>query len=804
MKTSPLCNPKSIIYYQDWRIEILKNRLIRFEKGDGNFNDYPTQIVLNRFFDEVNFTYKIENELIIVFDYYEIHFNGDIDSSFIIYRNKKLFLNNDFNLKGTYSTVDGMDGERYVYNDDKGTIRDIGLGVCSTNGVALLDDRDSYCFDEKMNFSHLNTSLVDVYLFFYPNDYLSSLKSYYELSGFPPKLPKKVFGNWWSRYYAYSEESYLHLMDEYINDNIPFSVATIDMDWHYSTSIKRSIFDDLEMDRNEFIKNNKYLCSGWNDKSPLSLGWTGFTWNKKLFPNYEAFLKSLKERNMMITLNIHPNDGIAFYEDFYQDFAKKLNIDSNTKKNIPFDFTDEQNRNLYFKNIFNYYENKGVDFWWIDWQQGEISKLKGLKPIWLCNHYFYMDRSKNTNRPVILSRYCGPGGHRYPLGFSGDSVQSYDSLRYLVKTTSMASNIGFTYWSHDVGGHMNGYKDGEQFLKFVQFAVFSPIVRLHCSCEELNDKNPNVFLSGYGEIIKKYLRLRHQLVPYIYSHMFKTSDQGIPLLEPMYYHHPNDEYCYKYIEEQYYFASNLLVAPFVKRKDDDGYSKKEVYFPQGTYYDYKYGYKYTGNQVININREVDDMPVFILEGQFLILDHNKIGNSLTNPKYLDIITSRGKGEYILYEDNEDDNLLLTKFTHDKVEDKGIIKIFISGNKEVYQANRKYRFKLLNVFDVDMINVNEAKLINTHKGINIEIEVDSVPFESEVVIEYISKELTLLEQMKKYCEIRLTYLDDNNDERNNLCSLIRNCDSKEDIIKMINNSSLKEINKVCLKEIISFK
>ena len=104
----------------------------------------------------------------------------------------------------------------------------------------------------------------------------------------------------------------------------------------------------------------------------------------------------------------------------------------------------------------------------------------------------------------------------------------------------------------------------------------------------------------------------------------------------------------------------------------------------------------------------------------------------------------------------------------------------------------------------MINVNGAILINTHKGINIEIEVDSVPFESEVVIEYISKELTLLEQMKKYCEIRLTYLDDNNDERNNLCSLIRNCDSKEDIIKMINNSSLKEINKVCLKEIIRFK
>lgn len=804
LKSNPLTNKESIIYFNNWRISILKKGIIRLEKSDNEFNDKPTQIIINRYFEKVNF--KVENDennIRIIMENYSLFFNGDIDKSYIVYKNKKLPLNNKYNLGGTYSTVDGMDGEKYIFNDGRRKIREIDIGVCSKNGVAIIDDSNSYCFDEKWKFSYINKNEIDIYIFFYPNDYKNAIKDYYEVSGYPPKLPKYVFGNWWSRYYCYSSQEYLHLMDSFIDENIPFTVATIDMDWHYSTSVKRDIFDDLKIDKNEFINNKKYICSGWND-SPLSRGWTGFTWNKELFPNYKEFLKQLKERNLAITLNIHPNDGVAFYEkNLYQKMANALNIDTSNKKNIPFDFTDDNNRKAYFENIFYQYEKDGVNFWWIDWQQGEVSNLKGLAPLWLCNHYFYLENMKTNNRPLILSRYCGIGGQRYPLGFSGDSVQSYDSLKYLVKTTSMASNIGFTYWSHDVGGHMMGNKDGEQLLKFVQFATFSPILRMHCSCEDVYDKNPSLYLSSYGELIKKYLRLRHRLIPFIYSYMLNSSQNGVCLLEPLYYQNSEDENAYKYSDSEYYFASSLLVSPYVKKKDIDNYSKKEVYFPNNVFYDYKYGYKYKGNNVLIINREIDDIPVFIKEGAYLLLDHNKIGNSIDNPKIVDVITTFGKGKYDFYEDDNNEKQIITSFINNIEDEIGFIKIKINGDRCLYQKDRILKFSILNVFDIEYINVENAEISNIYKENNLEFDITNVSFNKEVIITYkIKKEDNYL-LAKRYLIKRLTYLDDSNLTRNDIFYQIKKCIDINQMINVINNSKLKQINKKCLLEIIDF-
>ncbi len=804
-KCNPFTNKNNILYFRNWRISILKEGIIRLEQNNNEFNDYPTQIVINRYFDDID--YKIEHEknyIKIFIKDYILFFNGNIEESYILYKKQKLLLNNDYNLGGTYSTVDGMDGEKYIFNDDKKSIRDIGIGVCSKNGVAVIDDSNSYCFDQDWKFSFINKDIINVYIFFYPNDYRTAIKDYFEISGYPPKLPKYVFGNWWSRYYCYSAQDYLRLMDNFIDENIPFTVATIDMDWHYSTSIKRDIFDDLKIDKSEFISNGQYICSGWNDNSPLSHGWTGFTWNKELFPDYKSFLNELKKRNLAITLNIHPNDGVAFYEEeLYNSLADALNIDTSNKNNIPFDFTNDHNRKAYFDNIFNKYEKDGVDFWWIDWQQGEISNLKGLKPIWLCNHYFYLENMKTNNRPLILSRYCGIGGQRYPLGFSGDSVQSYDSLKYLVKTTPMASNVGFTYWSHDVGGHMMGYKDGEQLLKFVQFATFSPILRMHCSCEDVYDKNPSLFLSGYGELIKKYLRLRHRLIPFIYSYTLISNNQGLALLEPLYYQNSNDENAYKYSESEYYFASSLLVAPYINKADEDKYSKKEVYFPNCTFYDYKYGYKYKPNNILVINREIDDIPVFIKEGAFLLLDHNKIGNDLSNHHIIDVITTYGNGNYEFYEEDNNDKQIITSFENIIKGDKGYIKIKITGDKNLYQKDRIFKFILLNVFNIEYINIDNAEISNIYKGDCLEFDITNIPFNQEIIINYKTQKLNDVSLAKKYVIKRLKYLDDSNLIRNDIFYQINNCDNINQLIKIINESNLKQINKTCLLEVINF-
>lgn len=123
-----------------------------------------------------------------------------------------------------------------------------------------------------------------------------------------------------------------------------------------------------------------------------------------------------------------------------------------------------------------------------------------LDPLWLLNHYHYQDSCKNAEGGVILSRYAGPGSHRYPVGFSGDTIISWNSLRFQPYFTATASNIGYSWWSHDIGGHMLGDYDEELQTRWLQFGVFSPITRLHSSRSPFNSKEPWFFQ-------KQHLRL---------------------------------------------------------------------------------------------------------------------------------------------------------------------------------------------------------------------------------------------------------------------------------------------------------
>ncbi|ETS90442.1 glycoside hydrolase, family 31 domain protein, partial [Fusobacterium sp. CM21] len=225
------------------------------------------------------------------------------------------------------------------------------------------------------------------------------------------------------------------------------NVAVLDMDWHIT-----------EVDA-------KY-----------GTGWTGYTWNRELFDDPKEFLEELHENNYKVTLNVHPADGIRAFEDVYPEFAEFMEIDVKNEDPILFDIADPKFREGYFKYVHHKLEADGVDFWWLDWQQGSNSGVKGLDPLWLLNHFHYIDAKKNGKRGLILSRYAGPGSHRYPVGFSGDTVISWESLDFQPYFTSTASNIGYGWWSHDIGGHMNGVRDDELFTRWVQFGVFSPIM----------------------------------------------------------------------------------------------------------------------------------------------------------------------------------------------------------------------------------------------------------------------------------------------------------------------------------------
>lgn len=280
------------------------------------------------------------------------------------------------------------------------------------------------------------------------------------MTGSTPLLPRYALGNWWSRYWPYTSDEYLDLIDRFETEKIPLSIGVLDMDWHITDIPAR-----------------------------FGSGWTGYSWNRNLIPNPEQLLQQLHDRKLKLSLNVHPADGIRAYEEAYPQIAKRLGLNVELEEPAIFDFFNPSFREAYFKDVHYELEKQGVDFWWIDWQQGTQGMLD---PLWLLNHYHYQDSCKNAEGGLILSRYAGPGSHRYPVGFSGDTIISWNSLRFQPYFTATASNIGYSWWSHDIGGHMLGDYDEELQTRWLQFGVFSPITRLHSSRSPFKGTNVSI------------------------------------------------------------------------------------------------------------------------------------------------------------------------------------------------------------------------------------------------------------------------------------------------------------------------
>ncbi|MDN6491765.1 MAG: alpha-xylosidase, partial [Leuconostoc sp.] len=432
---------KSIIQGEHYRITILTNQLIRMEYSQtGQFEDRPTQTVLNRAFGTPTATIsETETQLEIHTPNFDLFYEKEkefneytvsMDVRFATgYTHHWRFGDTEWNLKGTTRTLDGADGE--IPLED---------GIMSRNGVTIMDDSTTFAIDEMKQPVKRLGSETDCYLFAYGHDYFQALKDFYQLTGQTPLLPRYALGNWWSRYWKYTEDSYLELIEQFKEEAVPLSVSVIDMDWHLTEVPER--------------------CGN---------GWTGYTWDKKLFPNPNRFMKSLHDRGLAITLNVHPADGIRAFEEAYPRVAKRLNLNQEAEEPARFDLSDDTFRMSYFEDVHHPMEEDGVDFWWIDWQQGTKSEVAGLDPLWQLNHYHFLDQKNRKHDPLILSRYAGPGSHRYPLGFSGDTIISWESLDFQPYMTATASNIGYTWWSHDIGGHMSGYKDEELSLRWLQF-----------------------------------------------------------------------------------------------------------------------------------------------------------------------------------------------------------------------------------------------------------------------------------------------------------------------------------------------
>lgn len=805
-KTRPLANEENIVIWKDYRITVLQDRLIRLEQSsDKIFRDDATQTVWFRDMQKQNFTIKEENNsLVVKTNAIELVLKQDRKDCKININGKLLPIDNSQNLKGTYRTLDEFDGDTFVGKSKTMRKKDqpesakikLGNGVCSLNGVAVLDDSNSLTLGKNGEIKNQRANGSDEYIFAYGNDYREAVNALYLITGKAPLVPRFVLGNWWSRYCVYDENSYLRLLNSFEEQNVPLSVATIDMDWHYSTQME----EDLHI--TEKGRNTPYY--GGND------GWTGYSWNKRLFPDYKAFLNKIKQRKLKITLNVHPADGVRWWEDCYEEMATAMGVNPKSGEWIKFDIANPTFVNAYFNVIHKPYENDGVSFWWIDWQQGVKSGIEGLDPLWALNHYHYLDNGFNHGVPVILSRYSGVGAHRYPLGFSGDTVISWETLEYLPEFTATASNVGYTWWSHDIGGHMFGEKDNELYLRHVQYGVFSPINRLHCCNAQVCTKEPWAYGGGAGEIAKNWLRLRHKLIPYLYTASYITNTKGRALCEPLYYQWNTPE-AYQYPQE-YLFGSQLLVAPVTQKTGKCGFAKVNVWLPEGEWIDIFTGARYKapkGGKKKVLHREIESIPVLIKSGGILPLSLNE-GNGAENPKDMQVDVYLGNGEYTLYEDGLENNFngqLFTQFINKSTKEKGknvqTLTIKTNGDWSVVGEKRRFKIRFKEVLNGEVfVSVNGVNrpiepLLTNCAGVDLVIEPNC---EYVIKLEYNAQ--SEVESLIFYALNVLIKAKGETEDKNRFWSELKQVKSKEEYVKVINSTKLISSRvKQCLKEIL---
>jgi len=621
----PVADPAAVIQGDRFRITVLTAGLLRLEYADdGVFEDRASAFALFRdlpvpVFRVTETEYALEiltDRLHVVYDRaafstsgLSIQVRGNISTYHSVWRFGEI----PDDLGGTARTLDNADGG----------VR-LEPGVNSRWGFSVIDDSRSLLLESDGWIAPRDGSKTDIYFFGYGHDYPAAVRALYAVSGRTPVLPRFALGNWWSRYHRYSAAEYLHLLDRFRDAGVPFSVAVLDIHWH-----------PVDVDA-------KY-----------GSGWTGYSWNRELFPDPAEFLRRMHEQGLRVTLNVHPADGIRAFEDRYPDVARALGIDPASGDPVAFDVTNPEFIAAYFEILHRSLEDDGVDFWWIDWQSGPHSRLAGIDPLWMLNHFHFLDNARSGNRPLTFSRYAGPGSHRYPVGFSGDSVISWASLDFQPYFTATAANIGYGWWSHDIGGHMFGTKDDELATRWLQLGMFSPITRLHSGLSPFNSKEPWRYGAAAQAVMTDFLRLRHRLLPYLHTMNHLAAREGSPLVQPMYWQHPEDAEAYQ-VPNQYMFGTQLLVAPITTPADTSlQLASVRAWLPTGTWVDVLSGLVYCGGRQILLHRDLTAVPVLATAGAIIPLAAQHVpGNAPDNPAALEILVLVGAdGRFDVIEDD---------------------------------------------------------------------------------------------------------------------------------------------------------
>ena len=443
------------------------------------------------------------------------------------------------------------------------------------------------------------------------------VKNYTAVTGRAPVMPQNLLGLWQCKLRYRTQEEVLSVARKYRELGIHLDVIVIDF-FHWTRQ------GDWQFDP-EYWPDPKAMCQELHAMGTKVMVSVWPSVDKKSIHFSELF-----DRGLLI----RTERGSTQTYDFQGDC-------------LEIDVTNPEAREYIWEKCKKNYFDYGIDMFWLDnaepdyavydfdnyrYDLGCALEVSNIYPKMFTQAFYDGIRENGKEEEMLhLVRSGWVGSQKFgALIWSGDVPSTFESLRDQLSAGLNMGLAGIPWWTTDIGGFMTADAASVEFkellLRWFEFAVFSPVLRMHGdrgphNIPPLSDKEygggslytgqPNELWS-YGEdafaIMKTWLEKRLALKPYIETLMKEASENGAPLMRTMFYEFPEDERCWN-LSDQYMFGSKYLVAPILNA----GQREREVYLPAGSWKDFRDGKSYEGGRVVCVQAPIDSIPVFEME-----------------------------------------------------------------------------------------------------------------------------------------------------------------------------------------------
>lgn len=431
------------------------------------------------------------------------------------------------------------------------------------------------------------------------NQYSDVLQQYSSLTGKQPMLPRWAFGNLQSRMAYRTQQETTDIVNQMIAEDFPIDAIILDFYW-FGDSILGHLgrLDWWE----QSWPNPKKMISDFNAKGV-----------KTITISEPYIIDSLANWQIADSLGILAKDSLGnsyIDKEFYFGNGSLIDI-----------FKPEAQQWLWSK--YREQFDIGIAGLWGDLGEPE-SHPSDIVHVWgkadevhnIYGHYWTKTVFDNfradfpDRRLFFLARSGFAGTQRYGIvPWSGDVSRSWGGLKAQLPSMLNMSMSGLPYMHSDAGGFATGVKDDELYTRWLQFAVFTPILRPHGSGIP---SEPIFFNDTTKRIVRHFMKLRYELLPYIYTASWKNSYNGLPIVKPVFFYHADDKR-FESSFESYYFGEDLLIAPVL----DPNVSRMDVELPKGMWYHFWTGTKTNGGRKIQVQAALESIPVFVKAGSII-------------------------------------------------------------------------------------------------------------------------------------------------------------------------------------------